>query len=51
VASAAVTGTGRRLENHSAFVASRLSGCKEARIAAVLKDAERAYFRFAKPFW
>jgi triphosphatase len=36
-----------------AFAAGRLSGREEARIASVLKDAERAYrdFAKAKPFW
>ena len=36
-----------------AFAAGRLSGREEARIAAVLNDAERAYAAFAeaKPFW
>ena len=36
-----------------AFAAGRLSGREEARIASVLKDAERAYRAFAKgrPFW
>ena len=36
-----------------AFAAGRLSGREEARIASVLKDAERAYgvFAMAKPFW
>ena len=36
-----------------AFAAGRLSGHEEARIASVLKDAERAYrgFTKAKPFW
>ena len=36
-----------------AFAAGRLSGYEEARIASVLKDAERAYggFSKAKPFW
>lgn len=36
-----------------AFAAGRLSGREEARIASVLKDAERAYqvFAEAKPFW
>jgi CHAD domain-containing protein len=36
-----------------AFAAGRLSGREEARIASVLKDAERAYRDFgkAKPFW
>jgi CHAD domain-containing protein len=36
-----------------AFAAGRLSGHEEARIASVLKDAERAYRGFSqvKPFW
>jgi hypothetical protein len=36
-----------------AFAAGRLSGREEARIAAVLNDAERAYAAFAeaRPFW
>jgi inorganic triphosphatase YgiF len=36
-----------------AFAAGRLSGREEARIAAVLADAQRAYAAFAreKPFW
>jgi hypothetical protein len=36
-----------------AFAAGHLSGREEARIASVLKDAERAYHTFAKakPFW
>jgi triphosphatase len=36
-----------------AFAAGRLSGREEARIASVLKNAERAYRTFAKakPFW
>jgi triphosphatase len=36
-----------------AFAAGRLSGHEEARVASVLKDAERAYrgFSQAKPFW
>jgi triphosphatase len=36
-----------------AFAAGRLSGREEARVASVLKDAERAYRAFAKakPFW
>jgi len=36
-----------------AFAAGRLSGREEARVAAILEDAERAYARFAKakPFW
>jgi triphosphatase len=36
-----------------AFAAGRLSGREEARIASVLKDADRAYRAFAKakPFW
>jgi hypothetical protein len=34
-------------------LAARLSGREETRIASVLKDAKRAYARFAKarPFW
>ncbi len=38
---------------NKAFAAGRLSGREEARIAPILKDAERAYARFAKakPFW
>ena len=38
---------------NKAFAAGRLSGREEARIAAILKDAERAYSRFikARPFW
>lgn len=38
---------------NEAFVAGRLSGREEARVASVLKDAERAYASFAKakPFW
>ena len=40
---------GDGLEAHHA----RLSGREEARVASVLKDAERAYGAFAevKPFW
>ena len=36
-----------------AFAAGRLSGFEEARMASVLRDAERAYrvFARAKPFW
>jgi hypothetical protein len=36
-----------------AFAAGRLSGREEARIAAVLKEAEQAYAAFAeaKSFW
>ena len=36
-----------------AFAAGRLSGREKARIASVLKNAERAYrlFAEAKPFW
>jgi hypothetical protein len=36
-----------------AFAAGRLSGREEARFAAVMQDAERAYAAFAKasPFW
>jgi CHAD domain-containing protein len=38
---------------NKAFAAGRLSGREEARVASVLKDAERAYAAFAKarPFW
>jgi triphosphatase len=38
---------------NKAFAAGRLSGREEARVAAVLKDAEQAYTDFAKakPFW
>jgi inorganic triphosphatase YgiF len=46
---------GRQREGRAekAFAAGRLSGREEARIASVLKDAERAYRAFtnAKPFW
>jgi inorganic triphosphatase YgiF len=48
-------GDGKRRSGRAkkAFAAGRLSGREEARIAAVLKDAERAYADFAeaKPFW
>ena len=46
-------GKHKRRAANKAFAAGRLSGREEARIAAVLKDAERAYARFAKarPFW
>jgi hypothetical protein len=47
--------SGKQRESRAteAFAAGRLSGRKEARIASVLKDAERAYrvFAKAKPFW
>jgi inorganic triphosphatase YgiF len=47
--------TGKQREGRAkkAFAAGRLSGREEARIASVLKDAERAYRAFAKakPFW
>jgi triphosphatase len=48
--------TGSKRKHHTsneAFAAGRLSGREEARIAPVLKDAERAYARFAEaiPFW
>jgi triphosphatase len=47
------SGKHKRRSSNKAFAAGRLSGREEARIAAVLKDAERAYSRFAKarPFW
>jgi hypothetical protein len=37
----------------AAFVAGRLSGREEARIAPVLKKAQQAYAAFAKakPYW
>jgi triphosphatase len=43
--------TGRRTDK--AFAAGRLSGRETARLASVLKDAERAYDAFAgiRPFW
>jgi triphosphatase len=46
-------GKRRRGRARKAFAAGRLSGREEARIASVLKDAERAYevFAKAKPFW
>ena len=46
-------GKRRRRAANKAFAAGRMSGREEARIASVLKDAERAYGRFAKarPFW
>jgi triphosphatase len=46
-------GKRRRGRARKAFAAGRLSGREEARIASVLKDAERAYDAFAeaKPFW
>jgi hypothetical protein len=36
-----------------AFAAGRLAGHEEARVAPVLKEAERAYAEFAeaKPYW
>ena len=47
--------SGKEREGHvsKAFAAGRLSGREEARMASVLKDAERAYRAFAKtkPFW
>ena len=54
LADAQQTGSKRRRRSaNKAFAAGRLSGREEARIATVLKDAERAYARFAKakPFW
>jgi triphosphatase len=46
-------GKGRSGRARKAFAAGRLSGREEARVASVLKDAERAYGAFAKaqPFW
>ena len=46
-------GKQRESRAKEAFAAGRLSGREEARIASVLKDAERAYRAFAKakPFW
>jgi triphosphatase len=43
----------RRGRAKKAFAAGRLSGREEARVASVLRDAERAYGVFAKvrPFW
>jgi inorganic triphosphatase YgiF len=43
----------RKIRPKNAFAAGRLSGFEEARMASVLKDAERAYRGFAKvkPFW
>jgi CHAD domain-containing protein len=42
-----------RLHRRKAFTAGRLSGFEEARMASVLRDADRAYRAFAraKPFW
>jgi triphosphatase len=50
---AAADGKRRGGRAKKAFAAGRLSGREEARIAAVLKDAECAYAAFAgaKPFW
>ena len=46
-------GKRRHRAANKAFAAGRMSGREEARIASVLKDAERAYVRFAKTraFW
>jgi hypothetical protein len=46
-------GKHKRQAANEAFAAGRLSGREETRIVPVLKDAERAYARFAKarPFW
>ena len=46
-------GKRRRGRTKKAFAAGRLSGREEARIAPLLKEAERAYAAFAtaKPFW
>ena len=48
-----VSGKQREGRVKEAFAAGRLSGREEARMAFVLKDAERAYRAFAKakPFW
>jgi triphosphatase len=47
------SGKQRGGRGEKAFAAGRLSGREEARIASVLKNAERAYrlFAEAKPFW
>jgi inorganic triphosphatase YgiF len=46
-------GRRRRRRARKAFAAGRLAGREEARFAAVMNDAERAYAAFAraKPFW
>lgn len=46
-------GTSGKARPKKAYAAGRLSGFEEARMASVLKDAQRAYRRFAKanPFW
>jgi inorganic triphosphatase YgiF len=46
-------GKRKRGAANEALAAGRLSGREKARIASVLKDAKRAYARFAKakPFW
>jgi hypothetical protein len=43
----------RRQHRRRAFAAGRLSGFEEARMASVLRGADRAYRAFAKakPFW
>jgi CHAD domain-containing protein len=48
-----VDGKRRGGRANKAFAAGRLSDREEARVAAVLKDAEHAYTDFAKakPFW
>jgi inorganic triphosphatase YgiF len=48
-----VTANHRRKGAQKAFAAGRLSGREEARVAPVLKDAQRAYrgFARAKPYW
>jgi inorganic triphosphatase YgiF len=48
-----VGGSSRGSRAKTAFVAGRLSGREEARIAPVLKEADRAYAAFAKakPYW
>jgi triphosphatase len=53
VSAQGASGKQREGRAKKAFAAGRLSGREEARIASVLKDAERAYRPFvkAKPFW
>jgi hypothetical protein len=46
-------GKRKRRASYEAFAAGRLSGREATRIVPILKDAERAYARFAKArrFW
>lgn len=46
-------GSTRKVRPRKAFAAGRLAGYEEARMASVLRDAERAFgvFSRAKPFW